>query len=122
MKELDDYLTSHAASMLALADKHGTPLYVYDGDIIERQYRKLTNAFSSVKLKIKYALKSNSNQSVLKLMKKLGSGLDAVSIEEVQLGLLAGFSPGEILFTPNGVSVDELKAAVEAGVKINIDN
>jgi len=122
MKELDDYLVSHAKQLLDLAGTHGTPLYVYDGDIIERQYKKLTGAFKSVNLKIKYALKANSNQAVLKLMKKLGSGLDAVSIEEVQLGMMAGFTPAEILFTPNGVSVEELRQAVELGVKINIDN
>jgi diaminopimelate decarboxylase len=75
-----------------------------------------------VNLKVKYALKANSNLAVLKLMKKLGSGLDAVSIEEVQLGIMAGFTPAEILFTPNGVSVEELRQAVEIGVKINIDN
>jgi diaminopimelate decarboxylase len=122
MKDLDEYLTTHAHQLLELADAHGTPLYVYDGDIIERQYKKLTSAFSSVSLKIKYALKANSNLAVLKLMKKLGSGLDAVSVEEVQLGLMAGFSPDEILFTPNGVSFDELKKAVDLGAKINIDN
>lgn len=122
MKELDDYLISHAKQLLDLAGRHGTPLYVYDGDIIERQYKKLTGAFKGVNLKVKYALKANSNLAVLKLMKKLGSGLDAVSIEEVQLGLMAGFTPAEILFTPNGVSVEELKQAVEIGVKINIDN
>ena len=122
MKELDDYLTSHAKQLLDLAGRYGTPLYVYDGDIIERQYKKLTGAFSNVNLKVKYALKANSNQAVLKLMKKLGSGLDAVSIEEVQLGIMAGFAPAEILFTPNGVSVEELRQAVEIGVKINIDN
>src|SRR5690348_1413475 len=99
MKELDDYLTSHAGQLLELAATHGTPLYVYDGDIIERQYKKLTSAFRGVKMKVKYALKANSNLAVLKLMKKLGSGLDAVSIEEVQLGLRAGYSPQDILFT-----------------------
>ncbi len=122
MKELDDYLTARSNQLLSLAQEHGTPLYVYDGDIIERQYKKLASAFSTVSLKIKYALKANSNQAILKLMKKLGAGLDAVSIEEVQLGLRAGFSAEEILFTPNGVSFDEISKAVEIGVKINIDN
>ncbi|CAN5558618.1 diaminopimelate decarboxylase [soil metagenome] len=122
MKELDDYLTAHSKEMLELSATHGAPLYVYDGDIIERQYKKLTNSFSTVSLKVKYALKANTNQAILKLMKKLGAGLDAVSIEEVRLGLLAGFTPPEILFTPNGVAFNELKQAVEIGVKINIDN
>lgn len=122
MKDLEEYLSAHARQLSELAHMHGTPLYVYDGDIIERQYKKLTGAFSSVSLRIKYALKANSNQAILKLMKKLGSGLDAVSIEEVQLGLLAGFVPSEILFTPNGVAFSEISKAVELGVKINIDN
>ena len=122
MEELNDYLAKKGSLLEGLCAQFGTPLYVYDGDIIARQYKKLTSSFSSVSLKIKYALKANSNQGILKLMKKLGSGLDAVSIEEVQLGLLAGFSPEEILFTPNGVAFDELKKAVEIGVKINIDN
>ena len=122
MEELNKYLTKNAKQLTELCTRHGSPLYVYDGDIIERQYKKLSGAFGVVDLKIKYALKANSNQSILKLMKKLGGGLDAVSIEEVQLGLLAGFSPSEILFTPNGVSFEELKKAVELGVKINIDN
>lgn len=122
MEELNEYLEKKGSKLEALCSQYGTPLYVYDGNIIERQYKKLTSSFSSVSLKIKYALKANSNQAILKLMKKLGSGLDAVSIEEVQLGLLAGFSPEEILFTPNGVTFDELKKAGEIGVKINIDN
>ncbi|MCX6274833.1 MAG: diaminopimelate decarboxylase [Bacteroidetes bacterium] len=122
MEELNDYLAKKGKKLETLCEQFGTPLYVYDGDIIERQYKKLTSSFSSVSLKIKYALKANTNQGILKLMRKLGSGLDAVSIEEVQLGLLAGFSPEEILFTPNGVAFDELKKAVEIGVKINIDN
>jgi len=122
MKELDEYLSTHTKQLLDVATTHGSPLYVYDGDIIERQYKKLTSAFGTVALKIKYALKANSNQAILKLMKKLGAGLDAVSIEEVKLGMLAGFSADEILFTPNGVAFEELKQAVELGVKINIDN
>ena len=122
MIERDNYLTKNQQLLLDCCAREGTPLYVYDGDIIETQFRKLTGAFQSVNIKVKYALKANSNLSVLRLMKKLGSGLDAVSIEEVNLGLKAGFSPGEILFTPNGVSFDEISQAVEIGVKINIDN
>lgn len=122
MDDLNNYLAKNASLFTALGARHGTPIYVYDGDIIERQYNKLTSAFGTVSLKIKYALKANSNQSVLKLMKKIGAGLDAVSIEEVRLGILAGFAPNEILFTPNGVSFDEIGKAVELGVKINIDN
>jgi diaminopimelate decarboxylase len=105
-----------------LAAQYGTPLYVYDAGKILSQYEILKNSFAGKHVKIKYALKALNNINVLKLLKKAGSGLDAVSIYEVELGLKAGFEPNEILFTPNGVSFDEIKAGVDAGVHINIDN
>lgn len=108
--------------MDALVEKYDAPLYVYDAEIMAEQYQKLENAFSGINIKIKYACKALTNISVLKFFKKLGSGIDTVSIEEVQLGLLAGFSPDEIMYTPNCVSFDEIKKAVELGVTINIDN
>lgn len=110
------------ADLQKLAEDFGTPLYVYDENTLIRQYKRLTSAFKGVKLKVKYACKALSNQAILKLFHKIGSGLDAVSIQEVQLGLKAGFSPEEILFTPNGVSFDEIKMGVDVGVVINIDN
>jgi len=58
-------------------------------------------------LKIDYAMKALSNLAILKLLKELGAGLDCVSIEEVKLGLAAGFQPQEIIYTPNGVSFNE---------------
>ena len=79
-------------------------------------------AFQNHSLKIKFACKALNNLSVLKFLRSLGSGLDTVSIQEVWLGLKAGFSPEEIIYTPNGVSLDEIQMAVEAGVQINIDN
>jgi len=108
--------------LLQLVDQYESPLYVYDADTMQKQFDKLYNAFPGVKLNIHYACKALSNLSVLKLMKKFGTGLDAVSIQEVWLGLKAGFSPDEILYTPNGVSMEEIEMAVKEGVKINIDN
>ncbi len=105
-----------------IVKEHGTPLYLYHGEKIIDQYQKLKNAFPGEHVKIKYALKALNNISILKLLRQQGSGLDAVSIQEVMLGLKAGFRPDEILFTPNGVSFDEIKAGVEAGVHMNIDN
>ena len=99
--------------LLHLAEEFGTPLYVYDSDTIIRQYQRLQDAFAGVSLRIKYACKALPNQAVLKLMKKLGSGLDAVSIEEVELGIQAGFEPSQILFTPNCVSFEEIKLGIE---------
>jgi diaminopimelate decarboxylase len=109
-------------SLLDLARQYGTPLYVYDGSQIISQYHKLKGAFPGDHVKIKYALKALNNPNILKLLKKQGAGLDAVSIQEVRLGLAAGFLPSEILFTPNCVSFDEIKEGVDAGVQINIDN
>lgn len=109
--------------LLKIAKTYGDPVYVYDSAKIISQFNRLTNAFSSVKkLKLNYAAKALSNITILKLMNSLGSGLDTVSIQEVQLGLLAGFQPESIIFTPNGVSLEEIEEAANLGVRINIDN
>ncbi len=109
--------------LLNIAQEFGSPVYVYDAYKIESQYKRLTAAFSNVKnLKINYAAKALSNISVLKFLKNLGSGLDTVSIQEVQLGLVAGFKAQNIIFTPNGVSLEEIEEVAELGVQINIDN
>ncbi|UUC45275.1 diaminopimelate decarboxylase [Flavobacterium cerinum] len=109
--------------LLSVAEEFGSPVYVYDADKIQSQYQRLTNAFSKVeKLRINYAVKALSNLSVLKLLKKMGSGLDTVSIQEVQLGLLAGYTPESIIYTPNGVSMEEIEEVAQLGVQINIDN
>jgi diaminopimelate decarboxylase len=109
-------------SLLELTKEYGTPLYVYNGQKILDQVAQLKQAFSTVELKIKYATKALSNINILKLMKKAGTGVDAVSIEEVLLCLHAGFEPQDIMYTPNCVSFDEIQQAVDLGVMINIDN
>ena len=107
----------------SIAEKHNCPIYVYDGNKIKKQYERLTNAFSSIKnLRINYACKALSNISILSLMRSMGSGLDTVSIQEVQLGLKAGFKAENIIFTPNGVSMNEIEKVASLGVQINIDN
>lgn len=108
--------------LTSLANQYGTPLYVYDGQKIVDQYHRLKDQFSKVKVNIKYAAKALTNQAILQLLKREGAGLDVVSIQEAELGIQAGFEPGEILFTPNCVSFKEIQEAVELGVKINIDN
>lgn len=108
--------------LLKLTREFGTPLFVYDAARIEHQYKRLISAFTGVDLKLHYACKALSNQAVLKLIRSFGAGLDTVSIEEVELGLRAGYAPQEIMFTPNGVSFEEIKEAVALGVQINIDN
>ena len=109
--------------LLSIAEAHGSTLYVYDASKIKSQYQRLSTAFSSIKqLKVNYAMKALSNVSILTYLKSLGSGLDTVSLQEVQLGLHAGFPPERIIFTPNGVSMDEIEAVVAIGAQINIDN
>ena len=109
--------------LLQIAEKFGSPIYVYDSNKIISQYNRLKNAFSSVSsLKLNYAAKALSNISILKLFNSLDSGLDTVSIQEVKLGLKAGFKPESIIFTPNGVSLQEIENVAELGVQINIDN
>lgn len=109
-------------SLTDLAKQYGTPLYVYDGEKILSQVEAIKTAFSEVKLKIKYATKALSNINILRLMKQAGTGVDAVSIEEVHLCIHAGFEPQEIMYTPNCVDFAEIQEAVELGVMINIDN
>jgi len=116
------YLLSNGVDPLSLTAKYDCPLYVYDSAIIERQYKRLTTAFKVKQLKINYACKALTNINILKLCKQIGCGLDTVSIQEVKLGLKAGFDPLDIIYTPNCVSIEEITQAVDLGVKINIDN
>jgi len=110
-------------NLLAIAKEHGSPVYVYDAEKIESQYKRLTGAFNKVKnLRINYAVKALSNLAVLQLIHGFGAGMDTVSIQEVRLALAAGIDPSKIMFTPNGVSLDELEAVAKMGVQINIDN
>ena len=109
--------------LLSVVHTYGSPVYVYDANKISAQYERLTKAFAAVpSLRINYAMKALSNVSILKLMRKLGAGLDTVSIQEVKLGLHAGFAPEQIIFTPNGVSMEEIEEAASLGVQLNIDN
>jgi diaminopimelate decarboxylase len=111
------------SELVQVAKEFGCPLYVYDAEKIISQYHRLTKAFHKIEnFKIHYAVKALSNVSILKLLKKEGCGLDTVSIEEVLLGIHAGFQPNEIMYTPNGVSFDEIEKVAKMGVQINIDN
>jgi diaminopimelate decarboxylase len=109
--------------LLDVVKEFGSPVYVYDAAVMESQYKRLVNAFKEVKkIKVNYAVKALSNISVLKLLHSFGAGMDTVSIQEVQLALTAGISPEMIIYTPNGVSLEEIEKAVTLGVQINIDN
>ena len=116
-------MTINKKTLLRIANEYGSPVYVYDAHKMEAQYKRLTAAFSNVnKLKINYAAKALTNISVLKFINKLGAGLDTVSVQEVRLGIHAGFKPESIIYTPNGVSLEEIEEVAKLGVQINIDN
>lgn len=108
--------------LVQLANQFGTPLYVYHAEKIKEQYNKLNSAFKDVNARFFYACKALSNINVLKYVESIGGNLDCVSINEVKLGLKAGFTPDRILFTPNCVDFEEVVEGKELGVHLNIDN
>lgn len=107
--------------LLSIAKEFGTPVYVYDAESIKAQYEKLKTSFSD-KTRFFYACKSLTNINILKYIQTLGANLDCVSINEVKLGLKAGFTPERILFTPNCVDLAEIEEAMALDIHINIDN
>lgn len=115
------YQFDNGIDPLELCKTYGTPLYVYDAAVMERQYRRITQAFASTRFRVHYACKALSNIAVMRLFREMGAGVDCVSIEEVQLALMAGFVPDDIVYTPNFAGIEEFDEAVKLGVKINID-
>jgi diaminopimelate decarboxylase len=122
MERQNNSYSIQGVPVLELCEQFGTPLYLYDAEKIEKQLKQLSGAFKGMKVRFKYAAKALTNISILKFMRSQGVGLDVVSIQEAHIGLRAGYKPEEILYTPNCVSFDEIKEAVELGVMINIDN
>jgi diaminopimelate decarboxylase len=122
MELIDGRYQIQGVDVLDICQQFDTPLYVYDAEKMAAKLNMLKDAFKGLNLKIKYAAKALTNLSVLKFLRTQGVGLDVVSIQEAHLGLKAGFKPEEILFTPNCVSLEEIKMAVELGLSINIDN
>ena len=108
--------------LIAIADEFGTPVYIYHAERIAEQYKKLKKAFSNCNARFFYACKSLTNLNVLKYIQSIGASLDCVSINEVKLGLFAGFDKKDILYTPNCVDFEEVVEVKGLGVNINIDN
>ncbi len=108
--------------LIEIANEFGSPVYIYDTAKITEQYNKLTEAFKQHPTKFYYACKALTNVNILKHLRSLGALLDCVSINEVKLGLLAGYTPDQILFTPNCVDFNEIVDATQLGVRINLDN
>ena len=105
-----------------LAQRFGTPLYVYDLEVVEENYRRLVSSFPYRDLEVLYSCKANSNVDVLRTLRDLGAGLDAVSPWEALLGIRLGFPRERVLFTGNNVSDEEMRFVRELGVLINVDS
>jgi len=100
-----------------VAREYGTPVYVYSAEAIRHAYRNLDRAFVSHPHRIHYALKANSSFAIVQLLQRLGSGVDANSIGEVELAVRAGYQPADIVFSGVGKSPDEIERAVQLGLK-----
>ncbi|MGY3583495.1 diaminopimelate decarboxylase [Bradyrhizobium sp. USDA 4341] len=116
-------LHAEAVNLIELAEAVGTPFYCYSTATLERHYRVFTEAFAGEKALICYAMKANSNQSVLRTLAKLGAGADVVSGGELKRALAAGILPSKILFSGVGKTEGELRAALAADILcINIES
>ncbi|MFT7003819.1 MAG: diaminopimelate decarboxylase [Sulfurimonas sp.] len=106
-----------------LASEYKTPLYVYNLDYMSKQYQELKEAFKARKSILAYAVKANSNLSVIKHFADLGSGADCVSIGEVRRALLAGIPAYKVIFSGVGKSDDEICEAIEKDILyINVES
>lgn len=114
--------TIQGVNVLDIAQQYGTPVYVYDAEKIVSQIKSLKTAYSGSEVRVKYAAKALTNVSILKLIRKQGVGIEVVSLQEAHLAMKAGFTSGEILFTPSGVDFAEIVEGVNLGLAINLDN
>jgi len=106
-----------------IAERVGTPVYVYDAGAIREQYRRLSAALAPVKHRICYSAKANGNLSILRLLRGLGAGVDIVSSGELARALAAGYPGADVVFSGVGKTADEMRAALEAGVgMINVES
>jgi len=108
--------------LLQIAERFGTPVYVYDAEKMKEQYQKLKSGLAGLDASFFFACKALTNINVLKYISSLGCGIDCSSINEVKLALHAGVAPEKILYTSNGISFEEIEEAVKSGVHVNIDS
>ncbi len=116
-------LTEQPGLLEDIANRAGTPVYVYDAEAIRGQYRALDGALSAVPHRLFYSVKASSNLAILSLLRGLGAGADVVSQGEIERALRAGFAPDDIVFSGVGKSEQELRRALELGIRsINIES
>lgn len=107
-----------------IAEKYGTPVYVYDFEIIRRNAKRLKASFQSAQTQtmIYYAMKANSHPAIVKILSESGLGIDCVSPGELEIALKVGIHPDKILYSGNYESIDDMSAAFHSGVQINLDD
>ncbi len=119
----DGVLVDGGVSLAEVASQFGTPAYVYNADVIRRQFRELDEALAAVPHRICFAVKANSNLGVLRVLRDLGAGADIVSEGEMARALAAGFRSDRIVFSGVGKREDELRAAIAAGIgHVNVES
>lgn len=107
---------------ISLVEAYGSPLYVYNENIIRERCRELKNLVDYKNFYVNYSPKANSNLEIIKIVKDEGFWTDAMSPGEIYVNLKAGFRPGQILYISNNVSDDEYRYAIGEGVKISVDS
>ncbi|MGB3865084.1 MAG: diaminopimelate decarboxylase [Xanthobacteraceae bacterium] len=119
----DGVLHAESVNLSVIADAVGTPFYCYSTATLERHYRVFSEAFAGTDHLVCYAMKANSNQSVLRTLARLGAGADVVSGGELKRALAAGIPADKILFSGVGKTADELRLAVSHGIRcINVES
>jgi diaminopimelate decarboxylase len=122
MEYLDNVLHIGGVSATQLAERFGTPLYVYDAAVIRRQMELVKQAFSGLPFQPFYAMKANGNLSILRMVREAGFGCDAVSPGEIHLATRAGFAADAIWFTCSNVSDEDLRAITDPRIVINVNS
>jgi diaminopimelate decarboxylase len=118
-----DALVCDGVPLAAIAAAEGTPLYVYSAAVFRERYQAIDGAFNGYPHALHYALKANSALAIARLLRGLGSSVDANSVWEIEVARRAGFEPSQIVFTGVGKTPAELESAVALGVKaINVES
>ena len=118
-----DALVCDGIRLADIAAVEGTPLYVYSAAVLRERYQAIDGAFEGYPHAVHYALKANSTLAIARLLRELGSSVDANSVWEIEVARRAGFEPSQIVFTGVGKTPDELEAAAALGVKaVNVES
>jgi len=119
----EDGLVMAGVPLARIAREVGTPAFVYNAEVIRRQYRALESAFAGIPHRICFAVKANSNLAILRLLHDLGAGADLVSAGEMRRAIAAGFAPGALVFSGVGKTAGELEETVAAGIgQVNVES